>query len=205
MAQGGMTAEWFRDETGVSRETLALLEVYAETLVKWQARINLVGAATLPDLWRRHFLDSAQLRAHIPAEAALLDLGTGPGFPGLVLAIMGQATTTLVESDQRKAAFLREVARRTETPVHIRNTRVEKIDPWPVDVVTARALAPLPKLLDYAFPFVEMGARLVFLKGKNVREELTEAQKTWHMSYVLERSRIDNAGWVLKIGEMQRA
>src|SRR5216684_2729900 len=114
--------------SGVSRETLARLEAYAELLREWSVRINLVGAATLGDLWRRHFLDSAQLLRHVPlGTQSLIDLGSGAGFPGLVLAIAGVKGVELVEADSRKCAFLREAARITAAPVQIRNTRIEAL------------------------------------------------------------------------------
>ncbi len=131
----------FAAAAGVSRETLARLEAYAALLVQWSARINLVGRDTLADLWRRHFLDSAQLCSHVPGSArSLVDLGSGAGFPGLVLAILGVPGVELIEADSRKSAFLREAARVTETPVTIRPCRIEAVPPHPVDVVTARAL-----------------------------------------------------------------
>ena len=134
--------------SGVSRETLARLETYAELLRRWSARINLVGANTLADPWRRHFLDSAQLLAHVPpGTQTLIDLGSGAGFPGLVLAILGMPGVELIEADARKCAFLREAARLAAAPVTIRNARIEAAAPRIVDVVTARGCAPLDRLL----------------------------------------------------------
>ena len=139
----------------VSRETLARLEAYAALLTQWSARINLLGRDTLPDLWRRHMLDSAQLLPLLPDNTqSLIDLGSGAGFPGLVLAILGVPGVELVEADSRKAAFLREAARVAEAAVTIRPCRISAVPAHPVDVVTARALAPLARLLDLARPFL---------------------------------------------------
>ena len=133
----------FQAKSGVSRETLERLTIYADLLVKWQAKINLVGPETLADLWSRHMLDSAQLFPLIRPDAKrLVDLGSGAGFPGLVLGVMGAPDVHLVESDARKCAFLREAARLTGTTVTIHNKRIEQVAPLGADVVTARALAP---------------------------------------------------------------
>jgi len=138
--------EGFAAQTGVSRETVARLEGYAELLKRWSGRINLVSRNTLGDLWRRHFLDSAQLLPLIPQKArSLVDLGSGAGFPGLVLAILGVSGVELIESDKRKGVFLREAARLTNTPVKITDSRIEMAKPHAADVVTARACAPLGK------------------------------------------------------------
>lgn len=206
MKQSTLSPVAFQRETNVSHETLDRLTVYADLLEKWQARINLVGPATLPELWRRHMLDSAQLHPLLgDGVRALVDLGSGAGFPGLVLAIMGVPEVHLVESDARKCAFLREAARLTETPVTIHTARVEALDPWPVDVVTARALAPLPKLLGLAAPFLQhVGAEALFLKGETVERELTEARNQWNMTLDICRSRSDPAGVVLRVREVTR-
>ena len=135
-----LTPDGFAALTGVSRETLARLEAYAELLKRWSGRINLVSRNTLGDLWRRHFLDSAQLLPFIPDKArSLVDLGSGAGFPGLVLAILGVQGVALIESDKRKCVFLREAARIATAPAKIVDSRIETVKPHPVDVVTARA------------------------------------------------------------------
>jgi 16S rRNA (guanine527-N7)-methyltransferase len=156
-----MGPEEFRAATDVSRETLDRLESYAALLTKWSGAINLVGRETLRDAWRRHFLDSAQVVDHLPPAPAgrarhILDLGSGAGFPGLVLAILGAGEVTLVESDAKKAAFLREAARIAGAPAVVICARIESLSPSDLspDAVTARALAPLPKLLDLAAPFL---------------------------------------------------
>jgi 16S rRNA (guanine527-N7)-methyltransferase len=204
-----LDAEAFRQEADVSRETLARLERYLELLGKWTQAINLVAKSTLEDPWRRHFLDSAQLYDRLPPKSAdrdrvLVDLGSGAGFPGLVLAIMGAGTTHLIESDRRKAAFLREVARATDTEVTVHDRRIEAVPPFAADVVVARACAPLDRLLAYAAPFLQpagaVATRCLFLKGRRVDEELTEANKAWRLSVECFPSRTDPAGTVLSIG-----
>ncbi len=181
--------------SGVSRETLARLEAYAGLLVQWSARINLVGANTLGDLWRRHFLDSAQLLPHVPAGTqSLIDLGSGAGFPGLVLAILGVKGVELVEADSRKCAFLREAARIAAAPVQIRNARIEAVPPHIVDVVTARGCAPLDRLLLLAQPFIGPDTVCLFPKGERVAQELTAARQAWTMDLTCHDSRTDPRG-----------
>ena len=141
-------AEALGEQLHVSRETLERLTVYLELLRRWQRAVNLVGRGTLADPWRRHVLDCAQLAPHVPAGAAtVVDLGSGAGFPGMVLSIMGLRGVHLVESDRRKAQFLREVARATGASVQVHAERIERMRGWSADVITARALAPLPRLL----------------------------------------------------------
>jgi 16S rRNA (guanine527-N7)-methyltransferase len=184
--------------SGVSRETLTRLEAYAGLLREWSARINLVGAATLGDPWRRHFLDSMQLLQYVPAGArSLIDLGSGAGFPGLVLAISGVPGVELVEADARKCAFLREAARITIAPVDIRNTRIEAVPPHVVDVVTARGCAPLDRLLVLAQRFIGPDTVCLFPKGERVEHELAEARQAWAMDLTRHASRSDPRGVIL--------
>lgn len=194
----------FAEATGVSRETRARLEAYAALLVRWQARINLVGPDTIPDLWHRHMLDSAQLLPLIPeaarAAGPLVDLGSGAGFPGLVLAIMGQADVHLVDSDARKGTFLREAARITETPIRVHTSRIEAVAPFPAAIVTARACAPLDRLLGWAEPFVGPDTRCLFLKGRNAEDELTAARRCWKMEEARHASRTDPSAVILSLG-----
>ena len=195
-----LDAQGFAEIFPVSRETLARLEAYAGLLTRWSDRINLVGRDTLPDLWRRHMLDSAQLRPLIPDGAqSLIDLGSGAGFPGLVLAILGAPGVELVEADSRKAAFLREAARVTEANVTIRPCRIAALPPHPVDVVTARALAPLDRLLDLARPFLGPGTACLLPKGERAEEELTLARKDWTMIASRHHSIADPRGVVLRL------
>jgi 16S rRNA (guanine527-N7)-methyltransferase len=175
--------EEFAAQTGVSRETLARLKVYADFLADWNVRHNLVAKSTLPDLWHRHFWDSAQLAAHIPAQArTLADLGSGAGFPGLVLALLRpELSVTLHEATTKKCAFLQSAVDRMGIKVTVRNSRLEDLPAQAFDVVAARALAPLPQLLQYAYPFTGPNSVCLFLKGQNVGAELTEAHKYWNM------------------------
>ena len=160
----------FARDFHVSRETLAALEAYAALLEKWNRKINLVGRETLADLWRRHFLDSAQLLPLLPErppgrDLVIADIGSGAGFPGLVLAILGAGEVHLIESDQKKCAFLLEAARAAGADVAIHAQRIEEIAGLEADVITARALAPLEKLLAYARPLLRPGGCALFLRG----------------------------------------
>jgi 16S rRNA (guanine527-N7)-methyltransferase len=201
-----LDARGFAEIVPVSRETLSRLEAYAALLTRWSERINLVGRDTLGDLWRRHFLDSAQLRPLVPDGArSLVDLGSGAGFPGLVLAILGMSGVELVEAVSRKAAFLREAARVTEAKVMIRACRIAAVPPHPVDVVTARALAPLDRLIDLARPFLGADTVCLFPKGERAGQELTLARKSWTMSALLHQSVADPRGVVLRLQQVIRA
>lgn len=200
-----MTPADFRAATNVSRETLARLEVYAALLEKWNRMINLVGRGTLDDLWRRHMLDSAQLLPLIPLTARnLVDLGSGAGFPGMVLAIMGVKDVHLIESDKRKCAFLGEVARQTGTSVTIHATRIDQVPAVKADVITARALATLPELLDLADKFTSRHSILLFLKGRRVDEELTRAYERWNMRVRQIPSLTDSGGLILCVEAISR-
>ncbi len=196
--------EDFAAELNVSRETLARFTVYAGLLEKWNRRINLVGRESVGDLWRRHFVDSAQLLALLPTapegrSLIIADIGSGAGFPGLVLAILGAGKLHLIESDQKKCAFLREAARETATEVEIHAERIEAVAGLEADVVTARALAPLGKLLDYAAPLLRPGGRALFLKGRGAEEELTALDGHATMRIGRTPSRSDATGVILSI------
>jgi 16S rRNA (guanine527-N7)-methyltransferase len=200
-----LTPDGFAGLTGVSRETLERLDAYAELLRRWSGRINLVSRNTLGDLWRRHFLDSAQLLPFVPDKARrLVDLGSGAGFPGLVLAVLGVPGVELVESDARKCVFLREAARIANAPVTIVDSRIETVKPHTADVVTARACAPLDKLLPLAERFIGWNTLCLFLKGEHVEEELTAARCGWRMSTARHLSRADPRGVILKLEQITR-
>jgi 16S rRNA (guanine527-N7)-methyltransferase len=191
---------------GVSRETRERLNTYADLLRKWQRSINLVGPRTIDDLWNRHFTDSAQLLPLIPPSArVLVDFGSGAGFPGLVLAILGVAEVHLIESDQRKATFLREVARATGTPVTVHAKRIEQVAPFPADVVSARALAPLGDLLGFAAPFLHPDSLCLFPKGQMAEDELTAASKTWNINVDRIQSVTDPSATILRVSQVSRA
>ena len=199
-----MTPQDFQAETDCDDATLARLQTYADLLVKWQAKINLVGPDTVADLWSRHMLDSAQLVSLIPPGAKVADFGSGAGFPGLVLAIMTGAQVHLVESDQRKCAFLREVNRATEAGATVHTQRIEKLDPLEADVATSRALAKLSLLLDFADRHLLSTGKCIYPKGKRWAEELTEAEKDWKMTVNKHPSRTEAAGMILELSECRR-
>ena len=204
-ATGALDPEGFAALTGVSRETLERLKAHAALLMQWSTRINLVGRGTLGDIWRRHFLDSAQLLPLIPPGArCLADLGSGAGFPGLVLAILGVPGVELIEADSRKAAFLREAARVTGAAITLRGCRIEAVAPHPADVVTARGCAPLERLLPLAARFIAPRTTCLFLKGKRAEEELTAAGKAWRMTVTRHPSRADPCGVVLSLQQVIR-
>jgi 16S rRNA (guanine527-N7)-methyltransferase len=196
----------FARRLDVSRETLDRLDAYVALLVSWNRRINLVGASTLGDPWRRHILDSAQLWPLLPARTrVLVDLGSGAGLPGLVLAILGVPEVHLVESDQRKAAFLREAVRITGASAKIHAVRADKLPRLAADAVTARALADLPDLLDMAEPFLAAHSICAFLKGRGAAEELTLAAKSWKMRSRLVPSLSDPGGKVVILEGLERS
>jgi len=180
-------ADDFARAFNVSRETIDKLGIYVSLLSQWQKRINLVANATLPEVWHRHVADSAQLVALAPPKPRTwLDLGSGGGFPGLVITIMlhGVGTrVTLVESDRRKAAFLAEVARQTGTPVEIQTVRIEQMATQgmlaPVEVVSARALAPLVRLISLSLPFFSDETVGIFPKGRAAEAEIADARAAW--------------------------
>lgn len=195
----------FAKLANVSRETLDRLTKYVDLLVSWNRRINLVGRNTIGDVWRRHILDSAQLFPLIPREARrLVDLGSGAGLPGLVLAIMGVPEVHLIESDLRKAAFLREAVRITEAPAIIHARRIDRVPPFVADIVTARALAPLPELLAISERFLGPKTICLFLKGRMVDEELTNARETWHIRVDRQPSLTDSSGCILRLEGIAR-
>lgn len=172
---------------GVSRETTERLEGLIDLLRAWNPRINLVAPSTLEEAWSRHILDSAQLYRHAPDENRWIDLGAGAGFPGLVIAALrfeyGAAEpVTLVESDARKAAFLREAARTLGIPIDIHVTRIESLNLSDFDVVSARALAPLKVLLNYAAPLLATNGLALFPKGRAAAAEVDEARRSWQFT-----------------------
>ena len=197
--------EEFAARTNVSRETLGRLKAYVDMLRDWNERHNLVSARSLEDVWRRHMWDSAQLMQFIPPQAkTLADLGSGAGFPGLVLAEMqrGKVSVVLYEATRKKAEFLEAAAQRIGLNVGIRNIRIEEGRHQPVDVVTARALAPLDQLLGYAHQFAARHTVCLFLKGQSVASELTQGSKSWSMKVSQHQSATDPSGVILEIREL---
>lgn len=204
------TPEAFRDAFDVSRETTARLEAYAALLAQWTARINLVSDGTLPDIWGRHFADSAQLWTLRPTDARTwLDLGSGAGFPGLVIAAMAaerapELRVALVEGDQRKAAFLRRAAAVVGVAVDVHAIRVEALPPAGADVVSARALAPLEALLAHAEKHRRPGGICLFPKGAAVHKEIEATERKWRFDHRLHPSLTDSRAAIMEIGAMGR-
>jgi 16S rRNA (guanine527-N7)-methyltransferase len=197
--------------TPVSRETEARLDRYIALLAEWQAKTNLVAPSTLPNLWTRHISDSLQLLRLAPAAKTWVDLGSGGGFPGVVLACAlaetPGANIHLIERNAKKAAFLREALRVTSAPgiVHLADIEdsVDRIT-VSVDCVTARALAPLHQLIAFAEPLVRKGAKALFLKGQDVEAELTESTKYWNIMPQLHSSSTGGGGWIIELDRIER-
>ena len=197
----------FLEAENVSRETLALLETYVALLADWNQRHNLVSEKSLENVWHRHVWDSAQLIRFVPETAtSLVDLGSGAGFPGIVLATMmrdrPKFRAVLHESIAKKCRFLEEVATRLGLNVEVRNARMEEATREVFDLVTARACAPLAKLLGYARPFQDSRTVNLFLKGQNVESELTEARTSWRMKVERHQSLTDPSGVILEIRDL---
>ena len=195
----------------VSRETIVLLQRLGLLVEKWNKSINLISKKTVPEIWNRHILDSAQIfYANKKSFKKWLDMGSGAGFPGLVVAILAQdknigGETVLVESDKRKCVFLSTVKRELNLNLSIINNRIESCDSQQADVISARALADLPSLLDLSFNHLSDDTTLIFSKGKSWKEELVAAEKTWNFSWEAVTSITDAKSVVLKIGELSRA
>ena len=190
----------------VSRETTARLDRFTALLLDWQSRINLIAASTVPVLWTRHIADSLQLLAIAPDARKWVDLGSGGGFPGVpiacALAEQGSAEVHLIESNKKKAAFLREAVRITGAPAIVHAVRIADFCQsfrGALDAVTARALAPLPELLSIAYPLLKKGPQRVYPKGQDVEAELTEAAKCWSIQASLVPSRTDPESRVVLI------
>ena len=195
----------------VSRETEQRLDRFVALLTEWQVKTNLVAPSTLPFLWTRHIADSLQLLPLAPSAKIWMDLGSGGGFPGIVLACalaeMSGATVHLVERNAKKAAFLREALRVTAAPgiVHLSDIE-DTVDRFAgrIDCVTARALAPLHQLIGFAEPLLAKGAKALFPKGQDVEAELTEATKYWKIKPHLHSSRTGGQGWIVELDWVER-
>ena len=194
----------------VSRETFSLLERLAALVEKWNKSINLISKSTVPNLWERHILDSVQIYHATQVNfKRWLDIGSGAGFPGLVLAILAKEKNIdgeiiLVESDKRKCAFLYTVRRDLNLNLSIINKRIEECDPQNADIISARALANLTKLFDLSFNHKCENTTFIFPKGRSWQEELVAAEKTWNFSWEAVNSITDSQAVVLKIGELSR-
>ena len=194
----------------VSRETYEKLCVFHKTLIKWQNSINLISKSTIKNIWERHFLDSAQLYKFVKdIEGNIMDFGSGAGFPGIVLAIMGKKNIHLVESDYKKCVFLKEIAMLTETDITIHNCRIEDLSFINVDLITCRALAPLNKLIDYVENFTSKSTKanqkipnLLFLKGKSYNNEILELRKSKNIDFKEYPSITDKYGKILYLNKV---
>ncbi|WP_421693019.1 16S rRNA (guanine(527)-N(7))-methyltransferase RsmG [Aestuariivirga sp.] len=196
-------------EYSVSRESRVKIKTYVALLLNWQRRINLIGPTTVASIWDRHILDSLQLLPLLPPGTRhIAELGSGAGIPGLVIAMAANLEAHLYESNAKKAAFLREAARQTETRASVHTVRLETLRDNPavpiVQCVVARALAPLPLLLEYAEPFLSHGAIGLFHKGQDVDVELTAATKCWNMKFKKHVSQCDSRGVILEFHEAIR-
>lgn len=193
------------DSSNVSRETLEMLQRFVTLLEKWNPRINLVSKATLPDVWERHILDSAQLHPLIASDVTtVVDIGTGGGFPGMVLAILMRdshpdAILKMVESDRRKCAFLQTVLTELQIPAEIHIERVENLSPLAASLMTSRALASLDKLLGFASRHLGEGGRALFLKGANAEAEVNEALASWQFDLQKKASETSADAVVLEV------
>jgi 16S rRNA (guanine527-N7)-methyltransferase len=202
----------FAEVFKVPRETIHRLERYADLLGQWQKSTNLVAPSTLPRLWSRHFADSAQIRALAPEARLWLDLGSGAGFPGLVVAILQTGLPDfrmhLVDSNHKKCAFLAEVARETKAPVDIHAVRIEQLGECAhslrPEVVSARALAPLPRLFELASPLFGPGTRGLFLKGREADAEIDTARTTWDFAASLHPSVTAPGSAIVEVTALRR-
>jgi 16S rRNA (guanine527-N7)-methyltransferase len=204
--EDGFGPEDLQDHVDVSRETLDRLKIIVGELDAWRRKTNLIGPAEFGRVWRRHVLDSIQLHPHIPVAGHTIDLGSGSGFPALVLAACAtdaRARFSLVESVGKKCAFLRAAIQAAKLPATVIQGRVESIKPVQADCITARAFAPLPKLIEYAEPWFAQGAYGVIPKGRRWEEELTDALESWRFAYEAIPS-VSGDGAVLKISEVSR-
>ncbi|CAM3842383.1 16S rRNA (guanine(527)-N(7))-methyltransferase RsmG [Litorimonas haliclonae] len=201
--------EEFQAKTNVSHETLKKYKAWHRLLVKWNAKINLVAKSTLPEFWTRHALDSWQITPLLrETDQNCLDFGSGGGFPGLSVAIAlaerAEARVTLTESAGKKASFLKTVSREVDLPTHIHSGRIEDLDDFSADVITARAFAPLDRLLGYSQPFLSPETQLLLLKGAAVDEELELARAQWTFDYETVKSLSDEDGCILKVKNVNR-
>lgn len=194
----------------VSRETFEKLEKYVELVKKWQKSVNLISNTTINQIWERHICDSVQLIGFMDIDSNnFFDIGSGAGFPGLVLSIIlseknPTAVVELVESDRKKCLFLNEVKRQLGLNVKISNQRIEKLDDNKYDVITSRALASLDKLFDYVYRFCNERTKLIFPKGENFESEILEAKEKWCFDYKVEISKTNEKAVVLIVENLHK-
>ena len=192
------------DWIDVSCETQERLEVFVALLKKWNTHINLVSSGDIQKIWERHILDSVQIVPLLRGQKHFIDMGSGGGFPGVVIGLVTGIPGILIEAHQKKVAFLREAIRVTEANLTVIGERLERVKIDPAPVVTARALAPLKKLLDWACPFLTPHGMGLFLKGQQVAEEIKEAQHHWQMRVDIYPSLLSSEGTLLKVSHLNR-
>jgi 16S rRNA (guanine527-N7)-methyltransferase len=188
----------------VSRETLDKLDHFASEVLRWTPAINLISKSSMDQIWQRHILDSAQMYLLGDSRAKWVDMGSGGGFPGIVMAIMGAQDMVLVESDKRKATFLQQMARLLALPVTVLAKRMDDLPPQGANTVSARALASLTQLLGHATPHLNNGGRAVFPKGRGADAELIEAQQTWAFDCTKMPSKTDPQAAILVLENIRR-
>jgi 16S rRNA (guanine527-N7)-methyltransferase len=189
----------------VSRETSRLLDRFAALLLRWNRTVNLISRGDEPHLWERHIADSLQLLPFLtPAPGRAIDIGAGGGFPGLILALASGVHFDLIEADHRKSAFLREAARVTGAPVSVHSARIEAAAVEPAPLITARACAPLSRLLDMSARLLSIGGQCLFLKGENAATELTHAATKWQMHVERIPSQTSPTASILRISNLAR-
>ena len=200
----------FWKNLNVSRETFSCLEAYKDTLLLWNSKVNLISSKSAEDVWSRHFLDSAQIFKNVTdVDKHILDMGSGGGLPGLVLAILSKERypslkITLVEADKRKAVFLKEVVRTQGLNSAVISERIEKVHALGADIVTARALAPLNVLLGYAYKHMKNDGRSIFLKGISYKKEIKEALDYWNFTIKVDASITNPGSAILKIKDLEQ-
>ncbi|MBS0185676.1 MAG: 16S rRNA (guanine(527)-N(7))-methyltransferase RsmG [Proteobacteria bacterium] len=195
----------FWDLLNVSRETVDGFSFFIDKLQKRQTEINLISRNSQDDLWVRHVIDSAQLTKFVSRETKLgIDFGSGGGFPGIILSILNpKIKFTLIESRGKKAEFLKEVIQEMSLNAQVINDRIEKLTPWHTELITARALAPLSKLIPLLFPFIGKKTYLILPKGKNAREEILSLEKEWKVEVEFHKSMTSEEGMILLLKHLQ--
>lgn len=187
----------------VSRETSDMFEKFMELLLTWNKKMNLIGKGTVDDILQRHILDSLQLAKYLNKNDIIVDIGTGAGFPGLILSIAGYKDITLVESITKKCVFLNNVKEQLNLPVQIINDRVEELELKENTIITARAVAPLEKLFNFVYKNDNKISKYLFFKGRNYEEEIKKAEKLWKFKYKAFKNAISDEGIILKISMLQ--
>lgn len=198
----------FQSEFNVSRETIDSLKQYHDLLILWAKRINLISLNTIDEIWERHFANSARFLSYFEDKLpqSIIDFGSGAGFPGLIIAALLKdkelsPNIKLVDENHKRIAFLREASRLLGVKVELENSKIENVIPQKYEVVTARAFAPLDKLLNYSHPYAQLGARLVFLKGIDVDTEIETAKLNWKFNNTIKH--FNNESCIIEISELE--